>query len=238
MILISGKYRRYDLSSLQLITYGTEPMSAATLRALTEALPGVQYKQTYGLTEAGILPTKSQSADSVWMKMGGQNYETKIVDDVLWIRSDAMMLGYLNAPSPFCPQGWLNTGDKVEVRGEYVRILGRESEMINVGGEKLYPMEVEELILQVENISDVVVSSKPNAITGRVVVASVQLIAPEDPRSVEQRVRRHCRQHLAPFKVPAMVSVTTESLCGSRFKKRRILAAPARMPARGPVDAT
>ena len=67
--------RDLDLSSLTLITYGTEPMSLATLKALNQALPGVRCKQTYGLTEVGILPTRSEDASSTWMKVGGQHHE-------------------------------------------------------------------------------------------------------------------------------------------------------------------
>ncbi|MBT2744883.1 MULTISPECIES: fatty acid--CoA ligase family protein [unclassified Lysobacter] len=221
MLLISDQHHTYDLSSLELITYGTEPMSLATLKALNQALPGVRCKQTYGLTEVGILPTRSEDASSTWMRVGGQHHETRIVDGILWIRTDAAMIGYLNAPSPFDQDGWLNTGDKVEERDGYLRILGRESEIINVGGEKVYPSEIENLILQVENISDVVVSGKTSALTGQLVFATVQLIVPEPAAQVERRVRAHCREHLPPFKVPVGVGVSEEPMFGARFKKIR-----------------
>lgn len=221
MLLISDQRQAYDLSSLQLITYGTEPMSLATLKALNQALPGVRCKQTYGLTEVGILPTRSEDASSTWMKVGGQHYETRIVDGILWIRTDAAMIGYLNAPSPFDQDGWLNTGDRVEERDGYLRILGRESEIINVGGEKVYPSEIENLILQVENISDVVVSGKPSALTGHLVFATVQLIEPEPAAQVERRVRTYCREHLPPFKVPVGVKVSEDPMFSARFKKIR-----------------
>jgi acyl-CoA synthetase (AMP-forming)/AMP-acid ligase II len=221
MLLISDQRQTYDLSSLELITYGTEPMSLATLQALNQALPDVRCKQTYGLTEVGILPTRSEDAGSTWMKVGGQHHETRIVDGILWIRTDAAMIGYLNAPSPFDQDGWLNTGDKVEERDGYLRILGRESEIINVGGEKVYPSEIENLILQVENISDVVVSGKASALTGHLVFATVRLIEPEPAAQVERRVRAHCREHLPPFKVPVGVAVSEDPLFGARFKKIR-----------------
>jgi acyl-CoA synthetase (AMP-forming)/AMP-acid ligase II len=221
MLLISDQRQAYDLSSLELITYGTEPMSLATLKALNQALPGVRCKQTYGLTEVGILPTRSEDAGSTWMKVGGERHEVRIVDGILWIRTDAAMLGYLNAPSPFDQDGWFNTGDKVEERDGYLRILGRESEIINVGGEKVYPSEIENLILQVENISDVVVSGKPSALTGHLVFATVQLIAPEPAAQVERRVRAYCREHLPPFKVPVGVKVSEDPMFGARFKKIR-----------------
>ena len=221
MLLISDQRQAYDLSSLELVTYGTEPMSLATLKALNQALPGVRCKQTYGLTEVGILPTRSEDAGSTWMKVGGENHHVRIVDGILWIKTDAAMLGYLNAPSPFDEDGWLNTGDMVEERDGYMRILGRKSEIINVGGEKVYPSEIEDLILQVDNISDVVVSGKPSALTGFLVIATVQLIEPEPAAQVERRVRAHCREHLPSYKVPVAVKVTEDALFSARFKKTR-----------------
>lgn len=221
MVLISEIYRQYDLSSLRLVTYGTEPMLPATLTALTVAMPEVRCKQTYGLTEAGILPTQSEGHGSLYMKVGGESYETKIVDGILHIRSDAAMLGYLNAPSPFCAEGWLNTGDRVEMRDGFMRILGRDSEIINVAGEKVYPTEIENIILGVSNIGDVLVSGKKSAVTGQLVIATVLLKSPEEASAVERRIRRHCQQHLPAFKVPAAIKVTYDTMHGSRFKKLR-----------------
>jgi long-chain acyl-CoA synthetase len=67
-------------------------------------------------------------------------------DGLLEIKAKSAMRGYLNAESPFTPDGWFKTGDAVEVDGEYIKILGRKSELINVGGEKVYPAEVESVI--------------------------------------------------------------------------------------------
>lgn len=221
MLIMSGAYLRHDLSSLEMITYGTEPMPAATLKHLAELFPNVTLKQTYGLSELGILQTKSRSSDSLWVKLGGPGFELKVVDGILWIRSESAMLGYLNASAPFTDDGWFITGDAVEVDGEYFRILGRKSEMVNVGGEKVYPAEVESVILELPNIVDVTVSGKRNAITGQVVVAKVVVKDSEPSAAVSLRVRQHCRERLLPFKVPAVVEVTEESLHSERFKKRR-----------------
>jgi acyl-CoA synthetase (AMP-forming)/AMP-acid ligase II len=85
MLLIADAISRHDLSSLELITYGTEPMPAATLAAIREALPRVRFKQTYGLSELGILPTRSRESGSLWLKLGDSGYEHRIVDGVLWL---------------------------------------------------------------------------------------------------------------------------------------------------------
>ena len=136
LILLSEAYRRHDLSSLQVVTYGTEPMPESTLQRFHNLFPHVQLSQTYGLSEVGILRSKSRCSDSLWFKIGGEGFKTRVINGMLEIKAESAMLGYLNAPSPFTPDGWLQTGDVVEVDGEYIKILGRNSEIINVGGRR------------------------------------------------------------------------------------------------------
>ncbi|MBI1759676.1 MAG: long-chain fatty acid--CoA ligase [Actinobacteria bacterium] len=221
MVLISGVLERYTPSSLELITYGTEPMPPQTLRRLKVALPDVRFKQTYGLSELGILPTRSKGDDSVWLKIGGAGFAHKIIDDVLWIRSDMAMLGYLNAPAPFDDEGFFNTQDVVRTDGPYIQILGRRSEVINVGGEKVYPAEVENVLLQLPNVAEATVSGHPSPVTGMVVRATVQLVDDEDHVLLRRRVREHCRGRLEPYKIPAVVDVAAAPQHSDRFKKVR-----------------
>lgn len=221
MLLLSESDKVYDLSSLEVVSYGAEPMPATTLSAISELLPNVKFRQLYGLTELGILPTKPERSGSLWLSVGNKGCECRVVDGVLWVRAETAMLGYLNAPSPFDEDGWFNTGDAVEQKNGYLRILGRESDLINVGGEKVFPAEVENIILQMANIKDVSVTGKANPITGQVVVAWVELGQPEDPQALEKRVRLFCKEHLAPFKVPVAVEIVSTKLYGDRFKKIR-----------------
>jgi acyl-CoA synthetase (AMP-forming)/AMP-acid ligase II len=221
LLLIADAIRRYDLSSLKIVTYGTEPMPPSTLAVVREALPWVRFKQTYGLSELGILPTQSRDSGSVWLKLGHAGFEHKIVDGVLWIRSPSAMIGYLNASSPFDADGWFNTQDLVERDGEYVRILGRKSELINVGGEKVHPSEIENVLLQIDNIKDVTVRGQPNPVTGEVVAAKITPLGPEDPDALKRRVRQFCHARLERYKIPAVIDVVMEDHYGARFKKSR-----------------
>jgi long-chain acyl-CoA synthetase len=221
ILLISEATRCHDLSSLEIVTYGTEPMPATTLAAVRAELPRVRLKQTYGLSELGILPTQSRDSASVWLKLGRTGFEHKIVDGVLWIRSPSAMLGYLNAPSPFDADGWFNTQDLVEIDGEYIRIFGRKSELINVGGEKVHPTEIENVLLQLDNIKDVTVRGQPNPITGEVVAAKITPLVPEDPNALKRRVRQFCQARLERYKMPAVIDVVVEDHYGARFKKSR-----------------
>lgn len=221
LLLISEAYKRYDLSSLKLVTYGTEVMPESTLQRLHQIFPNLRLQQTYGLSELGILRSKSKDSGSLWVKVGGEGFETKIVDGILWIRAQSAMLGYLNAPSPFDEEGWMNTGDMVEVEGEYVRILGRKSEIINVGGQKVYPAEVESVLLQMDNVRDAVVIGEKNPITGNIVTARVNLFEPEDSKAFKQRLRVFCRDKLASFKIPVKVEISGQEQYNARYKRMR-----------------
>ena len=221
MLMISGARERHDLSSLRLITYGTEPMPASTLESLGRAFPGVCLKQTYGLTELGVLPTRSRGDGSLWLELGGMGCEARVVEGVLWLRSETAMLGYLNAPSPFDQDGWYNTQDAVEVDGPYIRVLGRTTELINVGGQKVYPSEVESALLELDNVCEVTVWGEASPVTGQVVAARVTLARPEDVLSLERRIHEFFRGRLEPYKIPAIVEIVDGAHHGERFKKVR-----------------
>jgi long-chain acyl-CoA synthetase len=221
LLLMSEAWRDHDLSSLELITYGTESMPEATLRKLNQIFPTVRFMQTYGLSELGILRSKSRASDSLWVKVGGEDYETRIIDGVLQIRAKSSMLGYLNAPSPFDEDGWFNTQDEVEVDGEWLRFKGRKSDIINVGGEKVYPADVESVILEMDNVVDAAVSKERHPITGNIVVATVAVRNPESERDITQRVRTYCFKRLPRYKVPVKVYLAPSTRVTERFKKQR-----------------
>jgi long-chain acyl-CoA synthetase len=221
LILLSEAYCRYDLSSLKVVTYGTEPMPESTLRRFHELLPHIELQQTYGLSEVGILRSKSRSSNSLWVKLGGEGFQTRVVDDILQIKAESAMLGYLNAPSPFTEDGWFNTDDKVEVDGDYFRILGRHSEIINVGGQKVYPAQVESVVQEMPEVAEVSVYGEKNAITGQIPCAAVRLREPRDARQFHRELRQFCRQRLQQFEIPVRVMLVENAMHGERFKKNR-----------------
>ncbi len=221
LLLVSEAYKQYDLSSLKLITYGTEIMPQNTLQRISELFPNVKLQQTYGLSELGVLRSKSRGPGSLWVKVGGEEFETKIVDSTLWVRAKSAMLGYLNAPSPFDEDGWMNTGDTVEVDGEYIRILGRQSEIINVGGQKVHPAEVENVLMQMPGVADVVVYGDSNALL-TTVAAKIRILVPESLDGLKRRVRSFCRDRLAPYKIPVRINIAHDDLFSFRYKKTRM----------------
>ena len=125
LLMLSKAYADYDLSSLKLISYGAEPMAETTLKTLVKVLPYVELRQTYGMIELGVLRAKTRSSDSLWVKVGGPGYELRVVNNILQIKAESAMLGYINAPSPFTEDSNFITGDLVEQDGEWLQILGR-----------------------------------------------------------------------------------------------------------------
>jgi acyl-coenzyme A synthetase/AMP-(fatty) acid ligase len=221
LLLVSEAWKHHDLSSLETVTYGTEVMPQSTLDRYVAAFPKVKLQQTYGLSEVGILRSKSRSSDSLWVKVGGEGFETRIAEGMLEIKARSAMLGYLNAPSPFTADGWFKTGDAVEVDGEYIKILGRKSELINVGGEKVYPAEVESVLQTMPGVEDVAVTGEKNAITGHIVFARVKLSGDEALPAFRARMREYCAGKLPRFAVPQRVELVDRTLHGERFKKMR-----------------
>lgn len=221
LLLLSGAHRRHDLSTLRVISYGAEPMPEATLGRLHEAFPNVRLQQTYGLVELGALRTKSHDDASLWVKVGGEGYETRVVEGELQVRARSMLLGYLNAPTPITTDGWLRTGDMVEQDGDYIRFLGRESDRINVGGEKVYPVEVEGVIESMDDVVEATVYGEPNALMGQIVCARVRTVDEVDEAEFAREVKRVCRGQLDRFKVPIKVAVTDTHQTGARLKKVR-----------------
>jgi acyl-CoA synthetase (AMP-forming)/AMP-acid ligase II len=221
MVLLSEAHERYDLSSLERITYGTEVMPESTLKAIHAALPNVALQQTYGLSELGILRSRSRSPDSLWVKIGGEGFQTRVVDGMLQIKAESAMLGYLNAPSPFTRDGWFMTGDEVEVDGEYFLIKGRRSEIINVGGQKVFPAEVESVIREMDGVVDVLVAAEKNPILGQMVTARVNLSGDESEREFTRRMRSFCKERLQGFQIPQKVVIEDRVFASERFKKIR-----------------
>lgn len=216
MMLMSGLVPNKVPNSLKIITYGTERMDQMTLTELCNLLPNVDFRQTFGMSELGIVRAKSRSRDSLYMKIGGEGVETRIVNDVLEIRSKTRMLGYLNAPSPFDADGWYNTKDIVEEEEGFYKIVGRTSETINVGGLKFMPSEVERVALQYVGVKLAKAFSQNNPITGQ----HVEIIVQENANCTIDKTDfiNFLKSQLQTHMVPKRVKIGTVAV-GHRFKQ-------------------
>lgn len=201
LLILSGLLSGFDLSSLELITYGTEVMPESTLASIRRHIPHVRLKQTYGLTEIGIVPTKSKSDDSLWVKIGCKH---QVVDGMLEIWHQG---------------SWFKTKDAVETDGEWLKILGRQSDLIFVGGEKVYPAEVESFLQAIPGVMSASVSGEPHPLMGNYVTARVQLSTGETVNEFRKRMRKSWTTN--SYKMPIVVTLAEGPMVTDRFKRDR-----------------
>jgi long-chain acyl-CoA synthetase len=212
----------FPLPQLKMITYGTEPVSEATLQKIDQFYPHVKLLQTYGSTEFGVIPTRSKNRLSSWIRfLEGENCKIKIRNRRLYVKTSTAMVGYLNYDSPI-EDGWIDTGDMVEQAGEFIRILGRNSELINIGGEKVMPQEIEEVLLRHTGVVEVLVYAEENKMLGNIICADIVTDSPTNDEDLFSRsVKIHCHKYLAPYKVPMKVDFVNSISYSSRMKKMR-----------------
>jgi acyl-coenzyme A synthetase/AMP-(fatty) acid ligase len=213
MLLMSDivSERPAALSSLRVVTYGTEPMDESTLERLCALLPRVDFRQTFGMSELGILRVKSRARDSLWMSVGGDGVALAMQPtgepgrSVLMIRSANRMIGYLNAPDPF-KDGWYDTGDVVEQDGKWIR----------VAGVKVLPTEVERVALLHPDVLRAKVEGVANPITGQHVEVTVALRdgAVLDRAAMRSHFAAHLPENVRPHRVK-----TGDVAFNHRFKK-------------------
>lgn len=209
-----------DLKSLRVIHSAAAPMPAELICALRDDWK-VGYAESYGLTEVSpVITTTSpdqMKAGSCGRAMGDTvlkvvNAEGQTVGlgeiGELWARGTAISAGYYQQPEAtaavFVADGWFRTGDIVRMDSDgYVYIVDRAKDMINVGGEKVYPRDVEEVIFRHPAVADAAVVAAPDPVLGEVPRAVVAL-KPETQLSAEELIA-FLRPVLATFKIPRAV---------------------------------
>ncbi len=203
------KKQSYDLSSLRLPFCGSAALSEATAESFFERF-GVSIKQGYGLAEIGVICLNLQpdprdlAYGSVGKPIQGMGF--RIEQEELVVTSRALYSGYLiGRDYSFTPQDQeLFTGDLVQVDGKgRFYLTGRKKDFVNVGGSKVFPLEVEALIKEHQQIRDCVVGAEPAAITGQEVVAYLELLSPgADFEAIVRDLRESLRTRLSDYKVP------------------------------------
>ena len=222
LMLMSGTLDKYDTSSLRMITYGTEVMQDSLLKRLKESFTRVKFLQTFGTSETGIMKSSSKSSTSTFIKLDDPDQEYKIVKGELWLRSKTQVLGYMNhSMESFTEDGWFMTGDLVEQDGEYIKIKGRLKEVINVGGEKVLPAEVESVLLSHPYIKDCTVHGEINPITGQSVIANVVVNEGLDKKLIKKELKSFCKYNMEAYKVPTKFKFVEANEYTDRFKKVR-----------------
>lgn len=221
LMMISEAYREYDLSSLQIIGFGAEAISRSLLHKLKEVFPNVRMQQKFGTSETNAIRIRNDEVDEQYFRFNDPQVEYKIVEGELWLKSNNNILGYLNSEIPAFEDGWFKTGDLVEKKGDQLRIIGRKKEVINVGGEKVLPADVEEVLLEIPEILDCKVYGIENLLTGQVVAADVVVAPGTNLSEIRSIIRKYARQRLTTYQVPVKINIVDTIELSARNKKIR-----------------
>src|ERR1700728_300388 len=185
----------------------------AVLDGLRQAFPEASVGHAYASTEAGVGFAVNDGREGFPASLIGSNnggVEMKIVDGSLRIRSRRAAHAYVGkrAAELTDSDGFVDTGDMVELRGDRYYFVGRRGGIINIGGLKVHPEEIEAVINRHQAVRMSRAKSRRSPITGSIVVADVVLAEHSVQREKEIRdeIFRDCRDQLATYKVPAVIS--------------------------------
>jgi len=216
---------------------GAAPLSVELIKGFKDKF-NVDIIEGYGLTEGtGVStvnpPLGKRKPGSIGVALPEQ--EIKIMDDdnnempigekgEICIKGDAVMLGYLNQPEATkeaIKDGWLHTGDMAYMDEEgFIYIVDRKKDMINRGGENIYPREVEIALESNPKVRDVAVIGTPDEALGERVKA---FIIPTEPGALtEEEVKEYLKDKLARYKIPEVIEFVEDlprTMTGKIMKK-------------------
>jgi acyl-coenzyme A synthetase/AMP-(fatty) acid ligase len=200
-----------------------EIVDQAILNQVKQQYPQARVAHTFASTEAGVGFYVDDGLMGFPPELLNQNpsVEMKVQDGTLRIRSTRTASRYLGADSPLLKDadGFVDTGDTVELRDGRYYFAGRRDGVINVGGYKVHPEEVEAVINRHPLVAMSLVKAKKNPITGSLVIADVVLKMPDEGAEASQRdILQYCRAELDPHKVPLIINIVPMLAIGDSGK--------------------
>ncbi len=223
LMLNAPEFSRHNLSSLRFLAAGGAAVPDDVVKACVAKLPGVQFAPGYGLTEASGITHSIVSLEEALSKPGSVGrvmplLDASVVDSAgkelspgeigeLLIRGCQVMKEYWHNPKATqetITGGWLHTGDIARITEDgYTYILDRKKDMINRGGEKIFSIEVENILYRNPKVLEAAIVAVPDKVFGEQIKA-VLVLKPGE-RATAEEIQHFCRQHLAEYKVPRYV---------------------------------
>jgi long-chain acyl-CoA synthetase len=232
------KFAELDVSRVRWVSYGGAPIAESLVHRIKDAFPGARVGNGFGLTETSSLTSflpheeAAEHADSVGFAMPVVDLALAEPDPdtgvgELLVRGPNVVKGYWKKPQASAEtfvDGWLHTGDVARVDADgLLYIVDRMKDMINRGGENVYSIEVENVLAGAPGVGEVAVVAVPDEMMGEKVGA---VIVPLAGGGLDvEAVLRHCRAHLADFKVPQYLATREEPLPrnpGGKLLKARL----------------
>ena len=209
-LLMSGSVAGF---SPRYVRLSGEIADQAVLDGLSRAFPAASIGHAYASTEAGVGFAVNDGLEGFPATMIGENrggVEMKVEDGSLRIRSTRTARAYVgpNAAALVDAEGFVDTGDMVELRGDRYHFVGRRGGIINIGGLKVHPEEIEAVINRHAEVSMSRAKSRRSPITGAIVVADVILAEGSDTSrsdDIRAQILADCRASLPSYKVPAVI---------------------------------
>ncbi|CAF1407730.1 unnamed protein product [Adineta steineri] len=221
--------KNYDLSSLEFGALGASPMHISFLRQIEKEMPITRASQGYGMTEqAAIFSSGFWAGDEDSERRLGsmgkimQGLEVKIADEhgnavpigqqgEIWSRGFSMMVGYYNDPEKtketLTPSGWLRTGDEGKMDEDgFLYYISRRKEMIIRGGVNIYPVEIENVIIEHPSVAEAQIFSIPDQRYGEEVCAWIKL-KPNAPKCEPNDITKFLKDKIAFFKIPKHIRI-------------------------------
>ncbi len=227
LLLHKTPMKECSWQSIKVIFYGGAPMPPDLLQELRQTFPGVKCLNGYGLTEASVIsilqdefceshPTSvgrpALGSEVKVVDLWGKELEAKVIGELV-VRGALVSKGYYKMPEEterFYHEGWFYTGDMAYQDAEgFIYLVGRTREMINRGGENVYPVEVENILHLHPKILDVAVLGVPDPVLGEGVGCAVVLRPGEKNLPLEE-IQEFCQKYLADYKIPQNVFLVAD----------------------------
>lgn len=221
LLLRDPAFDRYDLSAWRVGGYGGAPMPQATIQRLAQKLPRLALQNAYGSTETTspttMVPAGQQEAHLASVGQLVSCADVRVMDDdgrevptgqtgEIWIGGPMVVPGYWDNAEATAREfvgGYWKSGDIGAIDAEgYVYVLDRKKDLINRGGYKIFCAEVESVLMAHPDVVEAALIAQPDNVLGEKGRAIVVPHSSAATETLTERLRKHCAEHLADYKVP------------------------------------
>jgi acyl-CoA synthetase (AMP-forming)/AMP-acid ligase II len=237
----SKSFKKSEFPSLRYFTQAGGKLHNVFIQELIEAFPQKKFFVMYGQTEAtarlSYLPPEMLSnklgsigkgIPNVILDVFNKNDQQVEVGEVgeIVAKGDNVMLGYLNDPESnkrTIRNGWLHTGDMAKKDEDgYIYLVAREKEIIKVGGKRISPKEIEEVIVSIPEVVDCTIEGVYDEILSEAIKAIIVLTDKTDEEKAKEKILATCRNKLVLYKIPSIIEFKKKldvNLAGKKVAK-------------------
>ena len=202
-LLMHLKGNMYE--SVNYITFGGEKYDKKIMEQIGKVFPKAKIRNIYASTEAGSLFNSKGEVFTIPDKLKNMVKISK--ENELLIHKS--LLGDLNIM--YLDKDWYNTKDIVEKIGKNsFKIVSRKTDLINVGGYNVNPLEIEEILLNIPEIVDIKAYGRKNSVTGNIIMIDIVITDRENEKEIRQRIKKYASKNLQPWKVPRLINIVDE----------------------------